>query len=288
MSAARRTGRASARTSKATSRGAKEPERKKSSRPTPRSAPAQPSTRRGTKVARKPKPRPQTAERTEGVEGAETQSVQDMAARLRSLEPGTQRFIVLQSAIDFKRSWIHLAKHLAHVRNAGAYREWGYRTFEAYAQHELHLRRETCQKLVRSYDFLNSHERPLLDQAERAPRPGDPTYDQSEPIPLPNFHALDILAEARQNPNLSESDYLEIRDQVFRDDPAAAAVKKLVRDRAPDAAASKQEDPNERLRKALNMAERLYGILLEEDVPENIAHSVEQAVGGLRKLLGEQ
>ena len=241
-----------------------------------------PPTRRGTKAITKPKPRPQTAERAE-----ETQSVQDMATRLKALEPGTQRYIVLQSAIDFKRSWVHLAKHLAHVRNAGAYREWGFRTFEAYAQHELNLRRDTCQKLVRSYDFLNSHERPLLDQAERAPLPGDPTYDEADPVPLPNFQALDILAEARQNPNLSENDYQEIRDQVFRDDPAAAAVKKLIRERAPDAAAPKDEDPNERIRKALNMAERLYGILLEEDVPENIAHSVEQAVGGLRKLLGE-
>ena len=277
MSAARRT-RTAGGASKSSSKASR-PERKKAPK-----ARATESGRRGAKVTRKPRPRPQTAERTEG---AETQSVQDMAARLRSLEPGTQRFIVLQSAIDFKRSWVHLAKHLAHVRNAGAYREWGYRTFEAYAQHELHLRRDTCQKLVRSYDFLNSHERPLLDQAERAPLPGDPTYDQVEPIPLPNFQALDILAEARQNPNLSESDYREIRDQVFRDDPAAAAVKKLVRERAPDAAAAKDEDPNERLRKALSMAERLYGILLEEDVPENIAHSVEQAVGGLRKLLGE-
>lgn len=239
------------------------------------------ASRRGVKAVKKTKARPQTAER------GETQTVQDMAERLRSLEPGTQRFIVLQSAIDFKRSWVHLAKHLAHVRNAGAYREWGFRTFEAYAQHELNLRRDTCQKLVRSYDFLNSHERPLLDQAERAPLPGDPAYDHGELVPLPNFQALDILAEARQNPNLSEDDYQDIRDQVFREDPAAAAVKKLIRERAPDGASAKTEEPNERLRKALNMAERLYGILLEEDVPDNIAHSVEQAVGGLRKLLGE-
>ncbi|MEM7677043.1 MAG: hypothetical protein AAF449_13650 [Myxococcota bacterium] len=239
--------------------------------------------RQGRKTTRRTKPRPQTA----AAERPERPAVQDMAERLRSLEPGTQRFIVLQSAIDFKRSWVHLAKHLAHVRNAGAYREWGYRTFEAYAQHELNLRRDTCQKLVRSYDFLNSHERPLLDKAERAPLPGDPSFDGGQLVPLPNYQALDILAEARQNPNLSEDDYKEIRDQVFRDDPAAAAVKKLVRERAPEAAAQKENDRNERLRKALNMAERLYGILLEEEVPEGIAHSVEQAVGGLRKLLGE-
>ena len=273
MSAARRAGRTATR---AKARGG---EAKKKANAKPVTA-----TRRGSKTAKKARPRPQTAERSEATE---SQTVVDMAERLRSLEPGTQRFMVLQSAIDFKRSWVHLAKHLAHVRNAGAYREWGFRTFEAYAQHELHLRRDTCQKLVRSYDFLNSHERPLLDQAERAPLPGDPKYAQVEPVPLPNFQALDILAEARQNPNLSENDYREIRDQVFRDDPAAAAVKKLVRERAPEVA-PKAEDPNERLRKALNMAERLYGILLEEDVPETIAHSVEQAVGGLRKLLGEQ
>jgi hypothetical protein len=49
---------------------------------------------------------------------------------------------------------------------------------------------------------------------------------------MPSYQALDILAEARQNPYLNEDDYREIRDQVFREDPAPNQLKKLVRDRS--------------------------------------------------------
>lgn len=202
---------------------------------------------------------------------------QAMVDRLQSLEPGSQRYTVLVSAIEFKRSWVQLARHLTEVRRTNAFKEWGYRTFEAYAQHELHVRKETAQKLVRSYDFLESHEKPMLERAS----------DAAERQPLPNFQALDVLAEARANPYLSESDYKDIRDQVFRDDPPPNQLKKLVKERAPEPPKTEVEDPAARLRKCLALAERLYGMLLEEDVPEAISVSVEQAVGGLRRLIEE-
>ncbi len=228
-------------------------------------------TRRGAKATRPGRRMPQTAStRTEAA----------MAERLESLEPGTKRYEVLSIAIEFKRSWIHLARHLTEVRNEALYKEWGYRTFEAYVQHELYIRRDTATKLVRSFDFLSSHERSTLRAAE--------DLDQDHAIaPLPNFQALDILAEARNNPNLTERDYKEIRDTVFRDDPAPSAVRKLVRERAPEPSTAKAGDPSERLRRCLGLAERLYGMLLEEEVADNICEHVEKAVGGLRKLLDE-
>lgn len=220
---------------------------------------------RGALRGRKPT-RPQTASRTEAA----------MTERLRTLEPGSQRHQVLSVAIDFKRSWLELARALVEVRDRGAYKEWGYRTFEAYAQHELHLRRETAQKLVRSFEFMSSHEPRRLEEMERAPE-----------TPLPSFQALDILAEARQNPYLSESDYRDLHEQVFREDPAPNQLRKVLRERAPEPA-KPPEEPAVRLRRCLSLAERLYGMVLEEeDVPETVRHAVEQAVGGLRKLLDE-
>ena len=201
-----------------------------------------------------------------------------MAERLKTLEPGSWRARVLSSAIAFKRSWVDLARELTALRAQGAFREWGYRTFEAYAQNELSLRRETVQKLVRSFDYLHQHEPAVLEAHE---------HDAPDGAPIPGYQALDILAEARDNPYLAESDYREIRDQVFQDDPPASAVRRLVKDRAPEPPSASADDPAARLRKALNLAERLYGLLLEEDVPESIAQSVEQAVGGLRRLLEE-
>jgi hypothetical protein len=203
-----------------------------------------------------------------------------MAERLADLQPGTKRYDVLSAAIDFKRSWFALARHLVEVRDGALYSEWSYRSFEAYAQHELHLRRETTQKLVRSFDFLSAHERPMLRAAE-APDP-----DRAAVVPLPSYQALDVLAEARQNPYLSDDDYRELRDQVFREDPPPSQLRRTLRERAPEPR-SEAEDPAVRLRRCLSLAERLYGMLLEEEVPEPISHAVERAVGGLRKLLDD-
>ncbi len=200
-----------------------------------------------------------------------------MALQLEELEPGTPRHALLASAIDFKRSWVHLARALAEAAREGLFRAWGFRTLEAYAQHELHLRRETTQKLVRSFDFLAANERGLLRAAEA----------EDQVVPLPGYQAVDILREAQTNPYLSEEDYREIRDQVFREDPSPNALRKLVRERAPEPPKKEALDPTEGLRRCLKLAERLYGLLLEENAPPGVCRSVEDAVGGLRKALGE-
>ena len=212
---------------------------------------------------------PQTAKR---------KTEQAMEARLATLDRGTPRYQSLATAISFKRSWLQLAAQLSEIDRTSQYREWGYRTFDAYARHELHLRKETAQKLLRSFNFLNSHEREVLER------------DTGENVvPLPSYQALDVLAEARDNPALAETDYKDLRDQVFREDPTAAQVRKFVRERAPDESRRKQADPQERLRKSLSLAERLYGLLCEdESVPDALPRKVEEVVGGLRKLLDDE
>jgi len=208
-----------------------------------------------------------------------TKTETEMAARLAQLEPGSKRHEVLSCAIDFKRSWFRLAHHLVEVRDSGLFSEWGWRSFESYAQSELHLRRDSVQKLVRSFDFLQSHERPTLRALQQSEA-------QGEVVPLPSYQAIDILAEARQNPYLSDDDYRELRDQVFREDPPPTQLRKSLKERAPEPP-KPREEPSVRLRRCLQMAEKLYGLLMEEDVPEPITHSMEQTVGGLRRLLDE-
>src|SRR5262245_33520454 len=232
---------------------------------------------------RRPSPPPPSRGRL-GVKGkaklpqtARTKTEAAMHERLSALEAGSNRYKVLVCAIEFKRSWVDLAQHLTAVQRDGSFKEWGYRTFEAYAQHELFLRRDTAQKLTRSFDFLSSHEPTLLDSARDEPA-----------APLPHFQAVDALAEARKNPQLSESDYRELRDRVFGEDLTPSQVKKLVREKAPEPLTTKQDAPEDRLRKCLQLAERLYGLLLEEeDVPEKITKAIEDAVGALRRMLDE-
>jgi hypothetical protein len=226
---------------------------------------------KGVKTARRKSKLPQTAR---------SKTEEQMHERLATLEPGTIRYRVLVSAIEFKRSWLDLAQHLTEVARSGGFKEWGYRTFEAYAQHELHIRRDTALKLTRSFDFLQSHEPSILESVR--------SDDNGAPA-VPNYQALDILAEARANPHLAERDYRTIRDQVFGEDISPSQLKKLVKERAKEPPSEKTaEDPQHGLRRCLQLAERLYGMLLEEgDLPDRIAKAVEEAVGGLRRLLEE-
>lgn len=211
-----------------------------------------------------------------------TRTEEAMHDRLATLPPGTLRHDTLRTALDFKRSWLELARYLAEVNQNGEYREWGYTSFEAYAQHELHLKRDTALKLLRSYTFLASHERPILDVHEGGGGGGGP-------VPLPSFQALDILAQARENPNLPERDYHELREQVFQQDPTPAQLRRFVRERAPQAATEPvRPDPAERMRKYLAQAERLYGSLVEdEEVPEHVTRGLEEVVGALRQIVGD-
>ncbi len=207
-----------------------------------------------------------------------TKTEEAMERRLDSLEPGTPRHGTLAAAIDFKRSWVELAERLSTVEKEGEFKAWGYRTFEAYAQHELHLRRDTVSKLLKSYGFLSTYEPRMLEDLER----------KGEPMSVPSYQALDVLAEARQNPYLSERDYKELRDHVFREDPTPAQIRKTVREKAPEPVKKEVVDPSERHRKALALAERLYGLLVEaDDLPERVTQAMEEVVGGLRQVLEE-
>ncbi len=245
-------------------------------RPAKRSKKAVPPPRpgRGTKT----RGRLATKGRDVRPQTARTKVEEAMEARLATLEPDTERYHALRTAIDFKRSWLELARRLADVEQSGEFKEWGYRSFDAYAQHELHIRKDTAQKLLRSYRFLSTHERPLLDDDD----------DDQGPAALPSFQALDVLAAARENPYLNEKDYRELRDQVFRDDPTPAQVRKIVRDRAPEPVKKQPVDPLDRMRRALVLSERLYGLLMEEErLPDNLSRAAETLVVGLRKLVEE-
>lgn len=217
---------------------------------------------------------------------AVTKTERSMAEQLGELEPGTDRYEVLKAAIAFKRSWVRLAERLAEIQRSGVFREWGYRSYEAYAQTELHLKRDTAQKLARSYMFLKEHEGPLLHDAFRSLEADDRQPFEARSTPLPSFQALDVLREARQNPYLNEDDYRSVRDAVFQEDPPPAVVKKLVRERVQEPPKEKrEEDRTVRLRRSLALAERLYGALMEDEVSPALLGSMDQVVGGLRRLL---
>jgi len=68
------------------------------------------------------------------------------------------------------------------VRSEELWREWGYASFERYCSEELFLRRQTAEKLTRSYGFLERHEPQVArDREGRA---------------VPAFEVIEVLSRA--------------------------------------------------------------------------------------------
>ncbi|MBM4379712.1 MAG: hypothetical protein FJ086_10495 [Deltaproteobacteria bacterium] len=143
-----------------------------------------------------------------------------MATDPQNVPPGSLRQQVLQASKRFKATWAEMGKLLVRVRDDGAWKGWGFESFESYCSKELHLRKATVEKLTRSFSFLARHE-PRVMEAE----------DFQERVPA--FEVVEVLAEAEQRGQLSEAEYTAVRDSIW--DPArpAAELKRELVERFP-------------------------------------------------------
>lgn len=143
-----------------------------------------------------------------------------LAQKAQSVEPGSFRQNVLFVARRFKSSWAELGKALVRVRDEGLFEGWGYPSFEAYCTRELHIRKSTADKLVRSFSFLARHEPQEAaneDVAERAPA----------------FEVVEVLANAEERGQLSSDEYKSIRDSIWNPEKPTAELKREVAERFP-------------------------------------------------------
>ncbi len=192
-------------------------------------------------------------------------------ALLGKLDPKSERYRVLAAARDFKASWVALGECLTETRESGAFREWGYPSFESYCRAELHLKGDTANKLTRSFSFLRDHEPAALETAEMRE--------------VPPLDVVDLLSRARDKTKLSDAQFSSIQQEVFEAPATASKNDVLKRFReidpeafktAPRAAASGAGDVD--LRKALLLAERLQGLL---DGCESVSRGSREAMRGV-------
>src|SRR5262249_54531640 len=106
---------------------------------------------------------------------------------IRAHAGDAERVLVLERAKRFKRTWIELAEALVRVREADAFRRWGYGSFEEYVTRELRLKRGTVDKLCASYGFLRANAPRLLRDV-----PDDVVQ------PVPSWQAVDFVARAEE------------------------------------------------------------------------------------------
>ena len=143
-----------------------------------------------------------------------------IAEKLRETLPGSVRHSVLDAARRFKASWVELGKLLVDVRDRALFSEWGFATFDQYCSKELHIRKSTAEKLVRSFSFLARHE-------PRAVANDDLVRT------APAFEVVEVLAGAEERGQLDANEYRAIRQSIWDSEKPVAELRREVSERFP-------------------------------------------------------
>jgi hypothetical protein len=203
-------------------------------------------------------------------EGPKSSSERHIETIMQHLEPGTDRYEVLDKAKRFKSSWVELGEKLLDVSKKGRFREWGYGTFEEYCVQEIRIKRGTAEKLTMAYRFMEKEEPQLLGQRE-------------ELRPLPDFRSIDLLRQAKEEKGFTAEEYGDLRKRVVEDEKSHPTVLKKFKE-----VAALREEPNPLvpLKAAVSAARRLDGALrLLENLPSGYVQQVAEILSHLEQEL---
>jgi hypothetical protein len=179
-----------------------------------------------------------------------SKALKNIEAKMENLDVNSLRYHILESAKNFKCSWIELGRSLYSVWKDKMYKEWGYASFDLYASREIGIRKQTAMKLLKSYYFLEKEEPQYLK---------DEYTDAVKPVNLPSYESVNVLRQAKNNKNLDAQDYHDLKKEVFEKGKDAAELKKnlgvIIRQR-------QELDPEEVLqKKRSSVLKRLLGQL---------------------------
>ena len=199
---------------------------------------------------------------------SKTKGSQHIEQLMQQLSPESERYQVLATAKQFKSSWVELGEWLAKVSSSKRFSEWGFTSFEDYCTREVRIRRQTAEKLLLAFRFLERKEPGLLQR--------------SEGRPLPDYRSVDLLRQADEEQHFSMAEYGELRQAVIEEERSHPAVVKQFRD------LTHSHQPEQRTvhqhRNALMAARRLSTSLQEvPDVPHELSQAVEQLIGFLQE-----
>jgi hypothetical protein len=151
------------------------------------------------------------------MEEIKSKSLKNIEARMENLDTHSLRYHILESAKNFKCSWVELGRSLYSVWKDKTYKEWGYISFDAYASREIGIRKQTAMKLLKSYYFLEKEEPQYLKNEYAA---------SAQPAQLPSYESVNILRQAKNNKGLDENDYRNLKKEIFEKGRDAQEIKK--------------------------------------------------------------
>jgi hypothetical protein len=177
---------------------------------------------------------------------------------MNQLQPGSDRYEVLDKAKRFKSSWVELGEKLLQVSSRGHFREWGYQSFEEYCVQEIRIKRGTAEKLTMAYRFMEKEEPQLLNARE-------------ELKPLPDYRSIDLLRKAKEEKEFSEEEYGDLRKAVVEEERSHPTVMKKYKEVA---ALREEVNPLAPLKASVSAARRLESTL--RNLPDTPALYLEQ------------
>lgn len=195
----------------------------------------------------------------------------DIAKRAAEVPPGSFRHTVLLAAKRFKASWTDLGKLLVRVRDEALFEGWGYPTFDAYCLKELHIRKQTADKLTRAWNFLGRHE------PEEAQAP-----DIQERAPA--FEVVEVLADAEARGQLSPDEYRAVRESIWNPERPASELKRELGERFPRPAPAPPADDVQVRRLAQAMRRLAQDIGACAKVPRAVADRAGALAADLEEL----
>ena len=151
------------------------------------------------------------------MDGTKTKSLKNIEEKMEGLDSGSLRYHILESAKNFKCSWIELGRSLYSVYKDKMYKEWGYVNFDVYVSREIGIRKQTALKLLKSYYFLEKEE-PQYLKADYA--------QNNKAAQIPSYESVDILRQAKNKKALDEDDYKNLRNEIFEKGRDAQELKK--------------------------------------------------------------
>lgn len=191
---------------------------------------------------------------------------------MEQLEPGSERYQVLDTAKRFKSSWVELGDKLLQVNAGGQFREWGYQSFEDYCVQEIRIRKNTAEKLTLAYRYMEKQEPELLSR-------------RSELKPLPDYRSIDLLRQAKEERNFSEDEYAELRRNIVEEERSLPTVRKRFNEVAA-ARSTEEPDPAIPIKTGLAAARRLDTALGQVDaLPAQLRESLLELISHLEKEL---
>lgn len=198
-----------------------------------------------------------------------SKSAQHIEQLMQQLPPESERYQVLATAKQFKSSWVELGEWLARISDSNQFSDWGFTSFEDYCTKEIRIRRQTAEKLLLAFRFLERKEPRLLDRKQGCP--------------LPDYRSVDLLRQADEKEHFSMAEYVELRQAVIEEERSHPSIAKQFRDM------SHSHQPEQKTihqyRNALLAAKRLSTSLREiQDIPHGLSGAVEELIG----FLGEQ